>query len=222
MNNYRFLAYKLLLIFTFSLAITGFAAVNSELNFHPGEHHTKGYKIGSKVHNFSLRNVDSNFYSLDSFAKVKGLIVVFTCNHCPYAKAYLSRILDLDKKFKSKGYPVLAINPNDPEMEPTDDFPSMQLQAKQFSYTFPYLFDEKQEVYPEFGATRTPHVFVLKRDKKDFIVKYIGTIDDNYKDANQVTKKYVEMAVNALLAGKEPKIKETKAIGCGIKTKASH
>lgn len=174
------------------------------------------------MHNFSLRNVDNNFYSLDSFAKVKGLIVVFTCNHCPYAKAYLSRILDLDKKFKSKGYPVLAINPNDPELEPTDDFPSMQLQARQVGYTFPYLFDEKQEVYPEFGATRTPHVFVLKRDKKDFIVKYIGTIDDNYKDANQVTKKYVEMAVNALLAGKEPKIKETKAIGCGIKTKASH
>lgn len=206
--------------FSFLTLLALFLFCGNEVYAHLGHHNT--YKIGSKVHNFRLLNIDSSIYSLDNFAKDKGIIVVFTCNHCPYAKAYVQRILDLDQKFKPLGYPVLAINPNDPSLEPTDDFPSMQKIARDGNYTFPYLFDEKQEVYPLFGATRTPHIFVLQKQGDDFVVKYIGAIDDNYKEPSKVTKAYVELAVNSLLAGKDPEIQETKAIGCSIKTKANH
>jgi peroxiredoxin len=176
-----------------------------------------GYKIGDVVSDFNLKNVDGQMVSLSDYKDAKGFIVAFTCNTCPFAQAYEGRIMALDKKYASKGYPVIAINPNNPEVQPGDSFKAMQDRAKEKGYTFPYLVDEGQHVYPEFGATKTPHMFVLQKTKEGNIVRYIGAIDDNYKDPTAVKTKYVEEAVDALLKGEEVKQQETKAIGCSIK-----
>lgn len=178
------------------------------------------YKIGDKIDNFTLKNIDGKMISLNDYENEKGIIVVFTCNHCPYSKMYEDRIISLDKKFKEKGFPVVAINPNDPSVSMGDDFESMKNRAKTKGFTFPYLFDESQKIYPKFGATRTPHVFILNKNKnKDFILSYIGAIDDNARDAKNVSEYYVEDAVNNLLKGNPLTRTETKAIGCSIKTK---
>ncbi|OSY87977.1 redoxin [Tenacibaculum holothuriorum] len=176
-----------------------------------------GYKVGDKVEDFSLKNVDGKMVSLSDFDSAKGFIVVFTCNHCPYSKMYEDRIIALDKKYKEKGYPVIAINPNDPKASPGDDFESMMERAKSKGFTFPYLFDKGQKVYPKFGATRTPHVFILNKNKGDLKVAYIGAVDNNARNASDVSERYVETAVDELLSGKEVTNKETKAIGCSIK-----
>ena len=176
-----------------------------------------GYQVGDIATDFSLKNVDGKKVSLKDFKDAKGYIVVFTCNHCPYAMAYEDRIVALDKKYKKQGYPVIAINPNNPEKQKDDSFEKMQTRAKEKGFTFPYLLDEGQKIYPQYGATKTPHVYVLQKTAKGNVVKYIGAIDDNYEDEAAVTKKYVEDAVDSLLKGKEVSVKETKAIGCSIK-----
>jgi len=176
-----------------------------------------GYKIGDVATDFSLKNVDGKKVSLKDYKDAKGYIVIFTCNHCPYAVAYEDRIIELDKQFKKQGYPVIAINPNNPEKQKDDSFPKMQERAKEKKFSFPYLLDEGQKIYPQYGATKTPHVYVLQKTKQGSVVKYIGAIDDNYEDEAAVKQKYVVNAVNALLKGKDVPVKETKAIGCSIK-----
>jgi len=178
----------------------------------------KGYKIGDSATGFKLKNVDNKMVSLSDYNDAKGFIVIFTCNHCPYAKAYETRIIGLNHKYASKGYPVIAINPNDPKVEPQDSFEGMQQRAKEKGFTFPYLFDEGQKIYPQYGATRTPHVFVLQKENGKNIVRYIGAIDDNYADPSDVSHKYVEDAVDALLSNKPVALTSTVAIGCSIKT----
>ena len=175
-----------------------------------------GYKVGDKATDFKLKSVDNKMYSMADYKDAKGFIVVFTCNHCPFAVKYEDRIIDLAKKYKSKGYVLLAINPNDPAAQPEDSFELMQKRAKEKKFTFPYLFDEGQKIYPQYGATKTPHVFLLD---KNFVVKYIGAIDDNVEDATQVKEKYLENAIAALEKGQEPTPNTTKAIGCTIKVK---
>ncbi len=176
-----------------------------------------GYKVGDVATDFSLRNIDNKKVSLKDYKDAKGYIVIFTCNHCPYAMAYEDRIIALDKKYKKLGYPVIAINPNNPAKQKDDSFDKMQVRAREKGFTFPYLLDEGQKIYPQYGATKTPHVYVLQKTSKGNVVKYIGAIDDNYEDEAAVKQKYVENAVNALLSGKEVSVKETKAIGCSIK-----
>ena len=178
----------------------------------------KGYKPGDVATDFKLKNVDGKFVSLADYSKAKGYIVVFTCNHCPYAVAYEDRIIALDKKYASKGYPVIAINPNDPAAQPKDSYQAMQVRAKEKAFSFPYLFDDGQKIYPQYGATKTPHVFVLNKEKGKNVVRYIGAIDNNYADAADVSERYVEAAVDALLAGKEVKQTTTAAIGCSNKS----
>ena len=178
---------------------------------------TAGYKPGDMATDFNLKNVDGSMVSLQSLNGAKGYIVIFTCNHCPYAKAYEDRIIALDKKYKKLGYPVVAINPNNPEKQKDDSFEKMRERASEKGFTFPYLFDEGQKIYPQYGATKTPHVYILEKTDNGNIVRYVGAIDDNYEDAAAVKEKYVENAVDALLAGKEVPVKETKAIGCSIK-----
>jgi len=179
-----------------------------------------GYNVGDKASDFSLKNVDGSMVSLSNYPEAEGFVVIFTCNHCPFAKAYEDRIIELDKKYSKKGYPVIAINPNDPEIVPDDSYEAMKVRAREKGFTFPYLVDKTQEVYRMYGATRTPHVFLLKKENDNLKVKYIGTIDDNYQDASGVTNKYLENAIEALLAGKNPDPDFTKAIGCTIKDKS--
>ena len=176
-----------------------------------------GYQIGDVVSDFELKNVDGKMISLSDYNEAKGFIITFTCNTCPFAVAYEDRIIALDKKYASKGYPVIAINPNNPLVQPGDSFKAMQQRAKEKGFTFPYLVDEGQKVYPKYGATKTPHMYILQKTKKGNVVKYIGAIDDNHQDASAVKTKYVENAVDALLKGEEIKQTETKAIGCSIK-----
>lgn len=182
---------------------------------------TPPYDLGDAVSDFTLKNVDGKMISLSDYKTSKGVIVIFDCNTCPYSKAYNDRIIQLNKKYASQGFPVVTINANSPELSPGDSFNDMVAQAKKRKYDFPYLVDETQSVARSFGATNTPHVFVLKNDNDVFKVAYIGTIDNNSRDESSVTKKYVEDAVDELLANKEVSKSRTKAIGCGIKWKAS-
>ncbi|HCA08799.1 thioredoxin family protein [Chryseobacterium sp.] len=179
----------------------------------------KGYEVGDAAADFKLKNIDGKMVSLSDFKSAKGFIVVFTCNHCPYAKKYEDRIVELDKKFKNQGYPVIAVNPNDPNVQPEDGYKQMIDRAKEKGFTFPYLVDEGQKVYPLYGATKTPHVFVLKKENGKNIVKYIGAIDNNYENPNDVSEYYVQDAVNALIKGEPVKMDKTVAIGCTIKVK---
>ena len=175
-----------------------------------------GYQPGDKATDFKLKSVDGKMYSMSDYKDAKGFIVVFTCNHCPFAVKYEDRVIELAKKYKSKGYVLLAINPNDPAAQPDDSFDKMKVRAKEKGFTFPYLFDEGQKIFPQYGATKTPHVFLLD---KNLIVKYIGAIDDNVEDASAVKEKFLENAIAALEKGQEPEVPLTKAIGCSIKVK---
>lgn len=181
---------------------------------------TAVYEIGDIATDFKLKNVDGKMVSLGDYKDAKGFIVVFDCNTCPYSKAYNSRIIELNNKYASKGFPLLAINSSD-QSAAGESVEEMARIAKKKGYLFPYLIDETQQVAKTYGATNTPHVFVLSRNGLDLRVAYIGTIDDNPRDAARVTKKYIEDAVDALLTGKEIQIKKTKAIGCSIKWKSA-
>ncbi len=176
-----------------------------------------GYKIGDIATDFSLKNVDDKMVSLADYKDAKGYVVIFTCNHCPFSKAYEDRIIALDKKYKAQGFPVVAINPNNPEVNADDSFDKMKVRAKEKGFTFPYLMDEGQKIYPQYGATKTPHVYILEKTDKGNKVAYIGAIDDNSKSPKDVTKKYVEDAIGSLLKGEQPNVTETVAIGCSIK-----
>lgn len=177
---------------------------------------TSGYQVGDKADDFQLKNFNGEVVSLADYTEAKGYIVIFTCNTCPYAVAYEDRIIELHKVYGEVGYPVIAINPNDPAIKAGDSVAAMKKRANEKDFPFEYLFDESQTVFPKFGATRTPHVFLLDKDR---VVKYIGAIDDNSQDASAVKVKYVEEAIAALQKGENPKPSFTKAVGCGIKSK---
>ena len=177
----------------------------------------KGYDIGDSATDFKLKNIDNTFVSLYDFKDAKGFILIFTCNTCPYAVAYEDRLEALNKKYASKGFPVVAIMPNNTDIKPGDSLEAMKQRSEEKGFTFPYLIDENQHIFPQYGAKKTPHVYVLSKENDVNVVKYIGAIDDNYKDASLVKTKYVEDAVDALLMGMDVSVKITKAIGCSIK-----
>lgn len=179
------------------------------------------YGVGDTVTDFKLKNVDGKFLSLADLKNAKGAIVIFDCNTCPFSRAYNDRIIALHKKYSSLGFPIVAINSNDPELSSGDSYKEMVAVAKEKKYEFPYLADDTQNVAKAFGATNTPHVFILKKEGGIFKVAYIGAIDNNARDASSADKKYVEEAVDALLAGKDAPVSKTKAIGCGIRWKNS-
>lgn len=197
---------KLILLFAVLFSIT-------ILNAHDGLH------IGDVAPDFNLKNINGKMVSLAKNKKANGFVVIFTCNHCPYSKAYEDRIIALDKKYAALKYPVIAISSNDAVQYPDDDFDNMKKRAKEKGFTFPYLYDETQSIAKQYGALKTPHVFIVSKDKGKLIAKYIGAIDDNWEDANAVTEKYVENALNNIIEGKNVAVPETKAIGCGIKWK---
>lgn len=178
-----------------------------------------GYEVGDTVADFKLKNVDGKMVSLADFSNAKGFIVVFDCNTCPVSKAYNERIMGLNDKYASKGYPLIAINPNSPDVSSGDSYDEMVKYAKRKGYEFPYLYDESQDVIRRFGPTNTPHVFLLTKSGSTLKVAYIGAIDDNTRDASAASKRYVEDAVESLLAGKAVATPKTKAVGCGVKLK---
>ena len=177
----------------------------------------QGYKVGDYATDFELKSVDGSTVSLAKYPDAKGFMVIFTCNTCPYAKMYEERIIALQNDYAPKGFPVIAINPNDPGKSPGDSFAEMKTRAKNKGFTFPYALDETQEITRAYGASRTPHVFVLKKEGNKYKVAYIGAIDNNYKDPEAANEKYVRAAVDALLSGRSVSTTTTKAIGCTIK-----
>jgi peroxiredoxin len=190
-----------------------FSCTYSESNHEAGDT-ASGYAVGDTARDFNLKNVDGKMVSLAHYKNAKGYIVVFTCNTCPYSAMYEDRIIELHKKFSAKGYPLIAINPNDEAKEPGDSYEKMIVRAKEKGYNFPYLQDKTQQITKAYGATNTPHIYVLNKDRK---IVYIGSIDNNARNAASADKLYVEDAIKALESNKTPEISKTKAIGCTIK-----
>jgi peroxiredoxin len=178
------------------------------------------YKPGDSAADFTLRSVTGEMISLSGYENSKGFIVVFTCNTCPVVKQYEQRIIDLHSKFSKKGYPVVAINSNDKNVSPGDSFDEMKKRAESKRFPFEYLYDESQEIARKYGATNTPHVYVLSKNGDNLKVEYVGAIDNNADDASKADKHYVEDAVNSLLKREKVPVTGTKAIGCTIKWKS--
>jgi peroxiredoxin len=186
---------------------------------------TQGYQVGDEAIGFSLKNASNTItgigetVSLKDYKNSDGYIIIFTCNHCPFAKAYEDRIIDLHKKYAPKGYPVIAINPNDAVSYPDDNYANMKVRSKEKGFNFAYLHDVTQKVATAYGATKTPHVYLLEKKGDKNYVRYIGAIDDNTYTPEEVTEKYLENAVDALISGKKVEKNFTRAVGCSIKWK---
>ncbi len=176
-----------------------------------------GYKPGDTVNDFSLLNVDGKMVSMASYKKAKGFIIVFTCNHCPFAKLYQERLNNMNKEYAPKGFPVMAVSSNDAIAVPEDNYEEMQKRAKEKKYSFPYLFDRTQEVARAFGAGKTPHAYVVFKENGKWVLKYSGAIDDNGAEPNKAKNKFVIDAVEALLHNRPVAVTTTKSVGCGIK-----
>lgn len=161
-----------------------------------------------------MKNVDGTMVMLGASRGKLGTMVVFTCNACPFVKAWEGRIAALGNSFAKRGIGVVAINSNDPERVPEDDFAPMQARAKQLELAFPYVVDATSEVARAFGATRTPEVFLF--DAAGTLV-YHGAVDDNHAEPAAVKQQYLRDALEALTSGKEIVTRETKALGCSIK-----
>ena len=173
-------------------------------------------KNNKDIVDFKLKNVDGKMVSLSDYPNAKGFIIVFTCNHCPFAKLYPPRLNDLNNKFKPLGVPLIAISSTDTMMYEEDTYPNMLIKANEEHFNFPYLFDEMQEVAKNFKAQKTPHAFVIWKEKEQWVIKYNGAIDDNGMEPEKVTESYVSNAVYELLTSQPIKTSETKSIGCQI------
>ena len=179
-----------------------------------------GLNPGDVAVDFKLKNVDNSEVALSDYKDQEGVILVFTCNPCPFAKAYEQRIIKLHNTYADMGFPVVAINPNDVDISPDDTMEQMKVRAREEDYPFVYLKDETQEVYRSYGATKTPHIYLLQNNGDKFKVAYVGAIDDNAMEEASVTSKYVESAIAAVVSGSKPKPSTTKAIGCTIKARS--
>lgn len=174
-------------------------------------------KVGQQGPDFSnLPSTDGKTYSLNDFADAKALVLSFTCNHCPYAKAYEQRFIDLAREYQPKGIKFVAINVNDADNYPDDSFENMKIIAKEKAYPFPYLRDESQDVAKAYGAVCTPHIFVLDANKA---LAYEGHIDDNWQEPENVKSRDLKNALDALLADQPVPQSNTNPMGCSIKWK---
>lgn len=173
-------------------------------------------KLNEPYINFLLPSTDGNDVSLDMASLGEYKLVIFSCNHCPYAQAWEDRIINIQKKYKSNGLSIIMISSNDAEKYPEDNFTKMKERHSEKKFNFSYLYDETQEVAKMYGAERTPEVFLFNELG---LLKYQGTIDDNYEDESNVNKKYLEDAIESLIEGKDPEISSTDPVGCTIKWK---
>jgi peroxiredoxin len=179
----------------------------------------QGYTLGDVIADFRLKNVDGKSVALSDFRHQRGVIIVFTSNHCPFSNVYEERLLALNQKFSQQGFSVVAVMSNDPAAYADDTFEQMRERARAKNYSFPYLWDDTQAVARAFGASRTPQVFVLNSVNGKFVLEYTGAIDDNPQDQAEVQRQYVDEAVTSLLAGRPVQSPITKPIGCAIKWK---
>ena len=174
----------------------------------------KRLAIGAVAPNFNLPGVDKKQYSLESFKEKSIVVIIFSCNHCPYVKAYEDRMIALQSKFQDQGVALVAINANETELHPEDTFENMIIRARDKQFNFPYLRDEDQKVAEAYGAHYTPEVFLLDQNRQ---LKYTGRIDDNWQQPNAVKTHDLEEAIQATLSKKPIAHTETQAVGCTIK-----
>ena len=180
------------------------------------DHGKNPLPLGSQAPAFeALLGTDGRHYALSDFAKSLATVLVFTCNHCPYAVAYEDRLIELAQRFQSQRVSFIAISANDADNYPQDGYPQMQERARSKNFPFPYLYDESQDVAKAYRAVCTPHVFVIHENK----LVYRGRIDDSWRDANAVTQADLANALDALIAGAEIAVAETHPMGCSIKWK---
>ncbi len=178
--------------------------------------YTPEAEIGSSCPQFSLLATDGHTYSLDSFSKAKGLLVMFICNHCPYVQAIEDRLIELARNYRAKGVAFVAICSNDAENYPEDSFESLTKRWREKEYGFPYLYDESQSVAKSFGAVCTPDFFLYDGERK---LAYRGRLDDSWKDPSKVTQEELKMAMDSVLLGQEPSPHQNPSMGCSIKWK---
>ena len=174
-------------------------------------------QIGDKVPDFNLPSTDGKDYSSKSFETSKVLVVMFTCNHCPYVQAYEQRLINLQDEFKNRKVSFVAINSNDEVNYPEDNFEGMVKRAKEKSYNFPYLRDKTQDVAKSFGASFTPEIYVFDQNRA---LQYHGRVDDNWQEPYKVTKQNLKDAIESILSGKPVDRANTQAIGCTVKWKS--
>jgi peroxiredoxin len=177
---------------------------------------TNTLKIGSPAPDFNLLGIDGKKYSLGSFADKKALIIIFSCNHCPYVQAYEERIKKIQEEYIAKGVVVIAINSNEDVNYPDDSFENMKKRAAEKKFNFLYLRDEEQSVARAYDATHTPEIFLFNEERK---LAFHGKIDDNWQEQDKVHTPYLRNALDELLAGREISVPETFTIGCTIKWK---
>jgi len=173
-------------------------------------------KIGSVAPEFNLPGIDGNIYSLNHFNGGKGFIIIFSCNHCPYVRAYENRIKKIQSDYGNKGVSLFAINSNDSDQYEDDSFENMKTRAAEMEFNFPYLRDEDQTVAKAYGASHTPEIFLFNNQRK---LVFHGKIDDNWRDETKVNFTYLRNAIKELIEGKEISVPETFTIGCTIKWK---
>jgi peroxiredoxin len=173
-------------------------------------------EIGDKAIPFDLPGIDGANHALQEYSAKNAIAVIFSCNHCPYVRAWEDRMVQIQADYSSKGVQLVAINANDAAKYPEDSFSKMKERARTKHFNFPYLRDEGQEVARAYGAERTPEVFLFD---KALVLRYHGVIDDNYDDPSAVKVRYVRDALDAILSGTQPATTETKPVGCTIKWK---
>ena len=173
-------------------------------------------QIGAQAPDFNLPGVDGKKYSLANFKDAKLLVVVFSCNHCPYVVGSEDRIIRFAKDYAARGVKLVAINSNETVEHPTDSFEHMVARAKEKKFPFPYLRDESQEVALAYGGLRTPHFYVFDAQRN---LRYTGRMDDNPKMEALAKTHELRDAVDALLAGKKPPVDQSNPLGCNVKWK---
>ncbi|MBI2017251.1 MAG: thioredoxin family protein [Candidatus Rokubacteria bacterium] len=169
--------------------------------------------IGARGAGFSLKGTDGKSHSLESIAGAKGTAVIFTCNECPYSKGYENRLIALAKDYQARGVGFVAINSNDPRIVPGDGFEFMVKRAREKNFPYPYVLDETQEIARAYGASVTPHIFLLDAQGK---LVYRGRVDDSLEES-KIKSRDFSAALEALVSGRPVKVTETKAFGCGVK-----
>lgn len=173
-------------------------------------------EIGKSLFNFELKGTDGKIYDKFTFADRTALVLIVTCNHCPYARAYWHRLIKLYDQFEEDNLMILAVNSNDAEQYPADSYENMKKMSFELKLPFPYLYDEEQRVATKLGATRTPEAFVFNSKRK---LVYKGAIDDNWESEHMVMQVYLEDAIEDTLDGMEPDYPEIAAVGCSVKWK---
>jgi peroxiredoxin len=171
--------------------------------------------IGTEAPQFELPGVDGRNHSLDDYADAQVLVLIQSCNHCPYVQAWEGRMIELQREYGDRGARLVAINSNDASTHPEDSFDEMKARAERQGFNFDYLYDESQEIARALGSERTPEVFMFDRDRR---LVYHGAIDDS-RDEDAVTQRYLRDALEAVLEGPEPDVRDTPPVGCTVKWK---